>query len=149
MGVRHHVGPIGGRGRPLRAPALRGAQPGRFDLRDRILLPQSGLTLGAFPDAEIASVIASAINDWQVDVWLDRDDRWRGSIVVTSQDPERAAEEIRRRASDGRFVGVLMPLIYMQMGHRFYYPIYEDQDAGARGERPRDVRTRPRLNQNW
>jgi predicted TIM-barrel fold metal-dependent hydrolase len=97
----------------------------RYAIDRGILLPQSGLTLGAFPDAEIASVIASAINDWQADVWLDRDSRWRGSIVVASQDPERAAEEIRRRASDSRYVGVLMPLIYMQMGHRFYYPIYE------------------------
>ncbi|TME31106.1 MAG: amidohydrolase, partial [Chloroflexi bacterium] len=44
------------------------------------------------PDAAVA--LASAVNDWQIAEWLDKEPRLRGSIVVPSQLPSAAAREI-------------------------------------------------------
>ena len=48
------------------------------------------------------------MNDWVVREWLDRDPRLRASIVVPYNEPELAVEEIERRASDHRFVQILL-----------------------------------------
>ena len=58
----------------------------------------------------------------------------RSSIVVPLQNPEMAVEEIERRASDRRFVQVLLPVMgEMPLGKRFFWPIYA---AAARHELP-------------
>ncbi len=41
------------------------------------------------PEAAVA--FASAVNDWQIAEWLDKELRLRGSIVVPAQLPELAA----------------------------------------------------------
>ena len=56
-----------------------------------------------------AAVLATALNDWIAAEWLDREPRFRASIVVAPQHPEAAAAEIERRAADPRFVQVLLP----------------------------------------
>ena len=74
------------------------------------------------PDAAIA--FASAVNDWQVSEWLDKEPRLRGSIVVPSQQPTDAAREIERAARDRRFVQVLLPArSEAPYGDRRYLPI--------------------------
>src|SRR5437879_3027795 len=59
------------------------------------------------PDAAVA--LASAVNDWQIAEWLDKEPRLRGSIVVPSQLPALAAREIDRVAGHPGFVQVLLP----------------------------------------
>lgn len=73
-----------------------------------------------------AVAMARAVNDWQSDVWLSVDPRFRASIVVAPESPHRAAEEIERLAGHPGFVQVLL-LLFSQMpfGKRFYWPIYE------------------------
>lgn len=72
-----------------------------------------------------AAAMATAVNDWQARTWLDRDDRFRASIVVTPQSPERAVEEIERRADDPRFVQVLLLAGSREpLGKRVHWPIY-------------------------
>lgn len=71
------------------------------------------------------AALCTAINDWLAAEWLDADKRLRGSIVVPMQDPEKAVEEIERRANDRRFVQVLLPSAAdMPLGRRPYWPIY-------------------------
>lgn len=69
---------------------------------------------------------ARALNDWLAHEWLAQDDRLRGSIVVPQGTPELAAEEIRHRAGDDRFVQVLLlgqsELLY---GRQINWPIWE------------------------
>jgi len=55
-------------------------------------------------------VLATALNDWIAAEWLDREERFRASIVVAPHHPEKAAEEIDLRAADNRFVQVLLPI---------------------------------------
>ncbi len=74
---------------------------------------------------EMAAVYATAVNEWMAREWLDREPRLRASIVIPVQNPEMAVEEIERRASDRRFVQVLMLVMGdMPLGRRHYWPIY-------------------------
>ncbi|MGE0007906.1 MAG: amidohydrolase family protein [Parvibaculaceae bacterium] len=74
---------------------------------------------------DMAAALASAVNDWMARVWLDADPRMRASIVVAWQNPQYAAEEIDRCASDRRFVQVLLPaMLEAPLGRRHYWPIY-------------------------
>jgi predicted TIM-barrel fold metal-dependent hydrolase len=75
---------------------------------------------------DLAQALCQAVNDWLVAEWLDRDTRLRASIVVPSQNPVYAAQEIERCAGDKRFVQVqLLAAGEMLLGRRYYWPIYE------------------------
>jgi uncharacterized protein len=74
----------------------------------------------------MGAAICGAVNDWVVENWLNRDRRLRASIVVPAQAPYMAVEEIEKRASDRRFVQILMPVACeMMLGRSYYWPIYE------------------------
>jgi predicted TIM-barrel fold metal-dependent hydrolase len=76
------------------------------------------------PDAAIA--LASAVNDWQVSEWLEKDKRLRASIVVPSQLPAQAAREIERVAEQRGFVQVLLPARSQHpYGSRLFHPLWE------------------------
>jgi uncharacterized protein len=73
----------------------------------------------------MGAVVCRAVNDWIAEQWLARESRLRASIVVSGQSPELAAEEIEHRASDRRFVQVLLLAAgEMLLGRRYYWPIY-------------------------
>jgi uncharacterized protein len=73
-----------------------------------------------------AIAMAQAVNDWQKAEWLAKDKRLRASIVVPSQNPAKAAEEIHRLGNDPGFVQVLL-LVRSEKpyGKQYYWPIYE------------------------
>ena len=76
------------------------------------------------PDA--AAAMASAVNDWQVAKWLNPEPRLRGSICVTSEDPEAAIAEIERWAGDRSFVQVAFtPRTLEPLGRKRYWPVLE------------------------
>ena len=67
-----------------------------------------------------------ATNEWTAAQWLDTDPRWRGSLVVNNHDPEASAAEIRRAATDPRFVQVLLLVrSHAPYGRREFLPIFE------------------------
>ncbi len=73
-----------------------------------------------------AAAVASAINDWQIAEWLEREPRLRGSIVVPSQQPELAAREIDRVGGHPSMVQVYLPVrAEAPYGNRRYAPIFE------------------------
>jgi predicted TIM-barrel fold metal-dependent hydrolase len=72
------------------------------------------------------AALARAVNDWQVDHWLDQDGRLRASVTVPYESPELAAAEIRRCAERRGFAQVLLfPRTREPLGRRRYWPIYE------------------------
>ena len=76
------------------------------------------------PDA--AAALASAVNDWQAAEWLTPEPRLRGSVVVPSQLPAQAAEEIDRVGGDPRLVQVLLPVrSLLPYGNRIHLPTLE------------------------
>ena len=96
----------------------------RWDIEVSILNPLYGMA--AVHNLDFGNALMQAVNEWTAAIWLDADDRWRGSIVANTSDPAAAAEEIRRAAKDPRFVQVLLlvrsPAPY---GRREYRPIFE------------------------
>ncbi len=76
------------------------------------------------PDAAVA--LASAVNDWLIAEWLEKDARLRASLVVPSQLPALAAREIERVGGHPGFVQVLLPVRTPHpLGNRNYHPIWE------------------------
>lgn len=74
---------------------------------------------------DMGAAFARAVNDWIAKEWLDRDPRFRASIVVPIQSPELAVAEIERCAADRRFVQVLLPCLSdTPLGRRSHWPIY-------------------------
>ena len=74
---------------------------------------------------DIQAAFCKALNDWIAHEWLDRDKRFRASIVIPLTNPEMAVAEIERRAADPRFVQVLMPVSgEIPLGRRQNWPIY-------------------------
>jgi predicted TIM-barrel fold metal-dependent hydrolase len=79
----------------------------------------------AFRDENLAAAFARAVNDWLAAEWLDKDTRFRGSVVLPMQSAGRAVEEIERRAGDPRFVQVLVLALGEQpLGKSVYWPVY-------------------------
>jgi uncharacterized protein len=77
------------------------------------------------------AALASAINDWLREHWLDRDERLRASMVVPTRDPDAARREIERVGADPRFVQVLLPVRSdFRWGDRRFHPMYEAAAAG-------------------
>ena len=78
-----------------------------------------------FHSEDMSAAFCTAVNEWLAREWLDKDTRLRGSILVPTENPELAVEEIERRADDKRFVQVLMYAMNEKpLGRRFYWPIY-------------------------
>ena len=99
---------------------------------------------------DLAAALASAINGWQAEHWLDRDPRLRASIVAPTQNPVLAAREIDAWGDDPRFVQVVMPVrSLVPYGNRMYDPIYEAADRhglwwwGFSSEEPPAIPPRP------
>ena len=74
----------------------------------------------------LASALATAINTWQVEHWLTADPRLRASLVVPSQNPVLAAQEIDRLGDHPGFVQVILPVrSWTPYGNRRFDPLYE------------------------
>jgi predicted TIM-barrel fold metal-dependent hydrolase len=75
---------------------------------------------------EYAQALARAYNDWQIEEWLNQDDRLRGSVHVVAHDPEQAVREIERVAKHPQIVQVFLPTVTdRQYGDPMYRPIFE------------------------
>lgn len=77
-------------------------------------------------DPHMAAAFASATNGFLATEVLDRDERLRGSVLISPYDIGSAVEEIRLRAADPRFVQVIMlASAELPYGNPFYDPIWE------------------------
>ncbi|RYE10896.1 MAG: amidohydrolase [Hyphomicrobiales bacterium] len=75
---------------------------------------------------DLAAAYASALNGWTRGEFLDRDSRFRASIIVSLENIEMAVAEIDRCAVDPSFVQVmLLAGTSRPLGRRQYWPIYE------------------------
>jgi uncharacterized protein len=92
-----------------------------------VLVHGKGLNLGAIRDGYFATALAHALNDWTVAQWLNRDERFVGSIAVACQLPESAAPEIARFASVDSMCQVILAGngVGKPFGHPIYHPIYK------------------------
>ena len=83
---------------------------------------------------DYAAALCTALNDWQLEYWLRKEPRLRGSVMVPAEDPAAAVAEIERRADDPLFVQVLLPPRTGEpLGRRRYRPTLA---AAAAANRP-------------
>ncbi|MDE0429961.1 MAG: amidohydrolase family protein [Caldilineaceae bacterium] len=74
---------------------------------------------------DLAASLATAVNHWQVEHWLEEEPRLRASIVVPSHNPQLAAEEIERWGGHPGFVQVVLPArAEAPYGNRRYDPVF-------------------------
>jgi hypothetical protein len=103
-------------------------------LRDQ-LLDRYGVTHAVLSPLEVLSwpqygpfglAVHRALNDWIAAEWLDRDERLFGSIMIPTEDAQRASAEVHRLAADPRFVQVFFLAGSTEgLGHPKYWPVYE------------------------
>jgi predicted TIM-barrel fold metal-dependent hydrolase len=74
---------------------------------------------------EFATALATAYNNWQIEHWLDKDPRLKGSIHVACQEPDKAAREIDRLGQHPQMVQVMLPVASFSYGDPKYHPIFE------------------------
>ncbi len=75
---------------------------------------------------DFAAALASAVNDWVIAEWLERDPRLRASIVVPARSPEAIVREIDRVGDHPGFVQVMMPVRSDRLyGNRIWNSVYE------------------------
>jgi predicted TIM-barrel fold metal-dependent hydrolase len=91
-----------------------------------------GILTGGFYDAQaatdidFAAAVCSAHNDYNVERFISRDKRLKGSILIPKQDPELSVKEIDRLGSHPDVVQVIVSNgAQKPYGQRFYHPIYE------------------------
>ena len=97
-----------------------------YDVDYAILTGEEILTASAMSSPHLAAAICRAYNDWLIEQWLPRDPRLKGSLAVATQDPQRAAAEIRRVGGHPDIVQVLLPSgARVGYGHPQYDPIYQ------------------------
>lgn len=83
-------------------------------------------------NVEYGAALCTAVNDWQAQVWSDREPRLKGSVQVAVEWQEAAIAEIDRRAGDRRFTQVMIPPRGLEpLGRRRYWPILEAAAANG------------------
>ncbi|GAA0599041.1 amidohydrolase family protein [Virgibacillus siamensis] len=73
---------------------------------------------------EMATALATAYNDWQIETWLNQDKRLYGSVHIAAQDRDGAIKEIERVGSHPKMVQVLLPIDDIMWGDPYYHPIF-------------------------
>jgi predicted TIM-barrel fold metal-dependent hydrolase len=107
-------------------PFLREQLLDAWDIELGILNPLIEDGAPAQLNIEYGAAVATAVNDWQIDAWLDPEPRLRASLVVPFEDGELAAAEVERRAGDRRFVQILLVARTSEpLGRRKYWKLYE------------------------
>ncbi|MBT8400891.1 MAG: amidohydrolase [Rhodothermia bacterium] len=99
----------------------------RYNMSHAILIGESSqLNISNMVNADAATALASAYNDWLVTTWLSFDSRLLGSAFAATQDPIAAAREIDRIGSHPQIIQIALGSgARMPYGQRFFYPIFE------------------------
>jgi uncharacterized protein len=91
-----------------------------------LLLFDRALFAPAAPNPFLSLAMVRAINDWNVDRWLEADERLYGAVLAPVQLPEEAAAEIERIGSHPKVAAVVIaaPALGKTLGHPVYDPVF-------------------------
>jgi len=99
-----------------------------WDVDAAILTIYYGLEGLRHPDW--AAALVSALNDWMIAEWLEKEPRLRGTMVLPARDPEAMIREIRRVGDHPQIVQALFPARSDQLwGQRVYHDVYRELAA--------------------
>ena len=93
---------------------------------DRVLLTGSNVySASIIPDPDYAAALCRAFNDWTLETWVARDERFKIAMAVATSDPAKAVAEINRLADNPAVVAIMLPTgSRMPYGNRFFHPIW-------------------------
>jgi len=96
----------------------------------QVIFP-SHLSLNAEKEADVATDIARAYNDWLAEFCAANPRRLKGVAMVALQDVDAATKEARRAVEKLGFVGVMMPTNVrdQDIGRREFWPFYEEVEG--------------------
>lgn len=89
------------------------------------ILNSCNATMGAFHNIDVANGFNAAFNDWQYENWIEKDSRYKMSMLVSPLDPVAAVKEIERIGKKPGVVAVNLQTTTIPFGNRHLYPIYE------------------------
>lgn len=90
-----------------------------------LLTGASTYAASLIPDPDYGAALCRAFNDWTLEEWAARDERFIVGISVSVQDPQRAVEEIERLAGHPKVKAIVLPTgARMPYGNRFYHPVW-------------------------
>jgi predicted TIM-barrel fold metal-dependent hydrolase len=98
-----------------------------FNITHSVINPTLNLIISSINNPRFAVALADAYNSWILEELDDAPSNIRANIVVPPQKPNKAAEQIEKRAQDDEFVGVQLVAsgLVPPPGHEWYDPIYE------------------------
>ena len=97
-----------------------------FNIHFAILNGGAMLGINLMTEYDYPAALASAYNDWLLHTWLSKDERFRGSLMIASQNIDASVKEIYRLGRDKKIVQVLLSAVTpMPIGNRYYQPILE------------------------
>ncbi len=95
-----------------------------YDIEYGVLNPL--MPVGEQLNLEFGDALARAVNDWQVNDWVNPEPRLRASIVLPYENADLSAEEIHRCGPNPAFVQILLIARTKDpLGNRKYWKIYE------------------------
>lgn len=99
----------------------------REGIAQALLCHGTAMLLPGLPVPRLVNELVKAINTWTLERWLPRDPRLCGVVLVSTQVPALAAEEIRRVGAHERMVAVLLGSngLGKPFGHPIHNPIFE------------------------
>ncbi|MFC4779253.1 amidohydrolase family protein [Paenibacillus sp. GCM10023252] len=96
-----------------------------FNMEHVLLTGESFIHVSNLPDADYASALASAYNDYVIDHWLAKSPVFIGAMAVALQDPQQAAREIDRIGPHPDIKAVVIcGASRIPYGQRYYDPVY-------------------------
>jgi uncharacterized protein len=76
-------------------------------------------------NTDLGAAYCNAVNEWQIERWVKPEPRLRACVTVAHEDPVLAVAEIEHRATDDRFVQILLPSKTNEpLGRKRYWPIF-------------------------
>jgi predicted TIM-barrel fold metal-dependent hydrolase len=85
---------------------------------------------GGQRNLEWSAAHAAAVNEWQIETWLDPEPRLRSGLVVPYEDGDLTVKEIERRGSHPGFVQLMLAIRTSEpLGRRKYWKMYEAAEA--------------------
>ncbi len=82
--------------------------------------------MSALPDPDFAAALCRAFNDWTLEEWAAKDERFIVAIGISTTDPVLAVQEIDRLADHPQVKAIMLPTgSRIPYGNRHYHPIWE------------------------
>jgi predicted TIM-barrel fold metal-dependent hydrolase len=95
---------------------------------EAVLFPSEGLSVGFFQQADYATRVCRAFNDYVAERYRKVDRRLYPMGLIAMQDVKEAVKELRRLVVDLKLPGAMLPSrgLPLHLGHDYYWPVYEE-----------------------